>query len=163
MKKNPHIETFIRRLRDLHEQDDRGALAALRRALNGRPEYQLGVFRYIGWQLPSHTRAQDDYILVAAMFAYHPKSCNTGNMGTHFAALRAIDEAKTKTLERRFTALLKAHPDDLAYHLRSVIGLLKSNEVPVNWPQLLYDVRYWGHHDRFIQREWATAFWKVAP
>ena len=159
MEKKQHIEQFIQRLKELHEQDNRGALSALRRALSGRPAEQLEVFRYIGWRLPPHPQAQDDYILIAAMFAYHPMSCDKGNMGAHFASLRAADEAKTKALERRFTVLLKAHPDELAYHLRTVISLLKSKDVPIYWTQLLYDVRYWGHHDRFVQREWATAFW----
>jgi CRISPR system Cascade subunit CasB len=161
MKRNPHMDEFIKHLQTLAkpDQEDRAALAALRRAVSGNPRYIFDTFQYIGAYLPSQPQAQDDYVLVAALFAYHPQGCEEGNMGAHFAALSAVNPERKQALERRFSAILKAHPDDLAYHLRAAVSLLKSNGIPVNWRQLLYDMRHWGYFDRFVQRDWATAFW----
>jgi CRISPR system Cascade subunit CasB len=162
MKKNQHIERFITHLQSLVEKKDRAALAVLRRALSGNPRYVTDTFQYIGWYLPEGQREQDAYILVGALFAYHPQSTPEGNMGNHFAALRQRWEKahkRTESLERRFNGLLRAHPDDLTPHLRSATSLLERDEVPVNWERLLYDVCYWGHFDRFVQRDWANAFW----
>jgi CRISPR system Cascade subunit CasB len=79
-------------------------------------------------------------------------------MGAHFA--RARDPQSDNTaIERRFTVLLAAHPDDLNFYLRQAISFLRSKEVPVNWHQLLSDVLNWGHPDRYVQHQWARAFW----
>jgi CRISPR system Cascade subunit CasB len=161
MKKNQHIQNFISHLQALAKANDRAALAALRRAWSGEQRDIIGTFRYVGRHLPPYRQAQDNYVLIAALFAHHPQSCEEGNMGTHFAALRAANPKREQALERRFSAMLRAHPDDLPHHLRTAVDLLKSNEVPipVNWYQLLWDVRRWGHPEHFVQRHWATAFW----
>jgi CRISPR system Cascade subunit CasB len=160
---NPHINRFIGRLEDLREEENRAALATLRRALSGSAEHSLGTFRYIGHWLPQYAADQDNYILIAALFASHPKPGGTGNMGDHMARLSLVDENKAKSAERRFMTLLTAHPEDLAYHLRQAVSLLNSQEVPINWTQLLHDVQNWDDEDRFVQRKWATAFWSHAP
>ena len=159
MSKDQHIEGYIAHLKALVKEENRAALAALRRALSGNPRYITDAFQYIGRYLPSYRRGQDAYILVGALFAYHPQVAEKGNMGNHFAALRGKNPEREKAFERRFSAMLKAHPDDLAYHLRAAVSLLKSNEIPVNWPQLLRDVLRWGHPERFVPRDWAAAFW----
>jgi len=164
MNKKEYIERYINHLQTLAEPEkkDRAALAALRRALSGNSRYSTDTFQYIGWYLPDSQREQDAYILVGALFAYHPQSAGEGNLGAHFATLRERWEKaqkRTESLERRFNGLLRAHPDDLTSHLRSTVSLLKRDEVPIHWEQLLYDVCYWGHSDHFVQRGWANAFW----
>lgn len=161
MKKNQRIQDFVSQLQALIQADDRAALAALRRAWSGEQRDIIGTFRYIGRYLPHYRRGQDNYILIAALFAYYPRSCEAGNMGAHFATLCTASPDREQALERRFSAMLKAHPDNLAHHLRAAIGLLKSNEIriPVNWYQLLWDVQHWGFSGRFVQRDWATVFW----
>ena len=62
-------------------------------------------------------------------------------------------------IERRFVALLAAHPDDLALYLRQAISYLRSKEVPVNWQQLLVDLQAWSHPDQYVQKRWVRAFW----
>lgn len=157
--KHQHIKTFTDYLHILAQEENRAALAALRRALSGNPRYITDTFQYIGYYLPVHPQAQDNYILVGALFAYHPETTTEGNLGAHFAELRRRLPDRADALERRFSAMLKAHPDDLTSHLRAAVGLLKGQEIPVNWYQLLYDVSHWGHIDRFVQRQWANAFW----
>jgi CRISPR system Cascade subunit CasB len=61
--------------------------------------------------------------------------------------------------EHRFTALLGAHREELEHHLRSAVSLLKSHDVPVDWEQLLRDIRWWGGAARRVERSWASAYW----
>ena len=79
-------------------------------------------------------------------------------MGAHFAHTRSPDSDNT-AIERRFVALLAAHPDDLDFYLRQAVSFLRSKEVPVNWQQLLSDVLAWSHPERYVQKAWARAFW----
>jgi hypothetical protein len=81
------------------------------------------------------------------------------NLGNHLAKARA--EGNEDALERRFTALLSAHPDDLPDYLRQTISILKSKEIPINWNQLFSDVQWWSHPDYGdrVKKRWATAFW----
>lgn len=79
-------------------------------------------------------------------------------MGDHFASTR-IPNADDTAIERRFTALLAAHTDDLPFYLRQAISFLRSKEVPVNWDALFYDLQRWGSENRTVQKYWARAFW----
>jgi len=147
---------LIRYLKSLAEKDDRAALAALRRGLGKAPGTAPEMYRYIVPLLPEKTyRFQETaFYLIASLFASHPVSIQKGNLGNHLAQARGENNAAA--LERRFTALLSAHPDDLPNYLRQTISLLKSKEVPVNWDQLLKDLLWWNDQTR---KRWATAFW----
>ena len=140
--------------------EDRGALAALRRGLGQAPGTVPGMYRYVvPWLGNRPGRAREEaYYTIAALFAYHPSPRGVGNMGDHYRRARTPEDDNT-ALERRFTALLAAHPDDLPGHLRQAVSFLRSKEVPVNWHQLLADTMAWGHPDRYVQRRWAAAFW----
>lgn len=72
---------------------------------------------------------------------------------------KARSEGGEDALERRFTALLAAHPDDLPDYLRQAVSFLKSKDVPINWNQLIWDLQKWNDEDRRIQKEWARSFW----
>jgi len=141
--------------------DDRAALAHLRRGLGQPPGTEPQMFPYVAPWIGQNEprRVEQAYYLVAALFAYHTLTTGDGNMGDHFARLRNQQEDAT-ALERRFVGLLAAHPDDLhRFHLRQVVSYLKSHDIPVNWTQLLADMRAWGHPTRYVQTEWARAFW----
>lgn len=138
--------------------DDRGALAALRRGLGRPPGTVASMYPYVVPWLPESRRNESIYYLVASLFAYHPATADEGNMGSHFASTRKSD-TDTTALERRFTALLAAHPDDLATHLRQAVSFLRSKEVPVNWHRLFHDLQHWAYDDRPVQKQWARAFW----
>ena len=149
---------FVEYLETLRE--NRAALAALRRGLGQSPGTVASMYRYVVPWLPENAPPWSEaaYYRIAALFAYHPDAGGTGNMGAHFA--RARDPQRDNTaIERRFTALLAAHPDDLDVYLRQAVSFLKSNEVPVNWHQLLFDVLGWGSSSRYVQRQWASTFW----
>ena len=147
---------FIRYLKSLVEKDDRAALAALRRGLGKPPGTEPEMYRYIVPLLPENPPPWQEkaFYLIASLFASHPVSAAKGNLGNHLAQARGENNADA--LERRFTALLSAHPDDLPNYLRQTISLLKSKDVPVNWDQLLNDVMWWNDNTR---KRWATSFW----
>lgn len=147
-------------------QDNRAAMAHLRRGLGQPRSMAPEMHRYLLPLLPDRISRWDEqsYYLIAALFASHPRSTTTGNLGEHFARtiVQAGDSGR-EAVERRFMALLDAHPDDLAFHLRQAIAYLRAREeTPVNWQRLLYDVMDWGRHNRRpeVQRRWAQGFWR---
>ncbi len=153
------IHPFIAFLQSLADKEDRGALAALRRGLGQPPGAAPEMFRYVEPFLPQKRSAAQEtaYYLLAALFALHPKATQAGNLGAHMAQARS--EGGEDALERRFTALLAAHPDDLPDALRQAVSFLKSKEVPVNWNRLFWDLQRWDEEDHRVQKEWAKAFW----
>ncbi len=157
-------ERFIDRLQKLAEGHERGALASLRRGLGQPPGTVADMYRYVepflGEQGSGARFKESAFYLVAALFALHPKSTDEGNMGAHMAKTRT--DSGADALERRFTALLAAHPDDLPEYLRQSISFLKSKDVPVNWNQLLWDLENWDKRDDpkySVQKKWARSFW----
>jgi len=151
---NPFI-SYLEALRD-----NRAALAHLRRGLGQPAGTVADMYRYVvPWLGEESPPWQEEaYYLVAALFAYHPAAGGHGNMGDHFRRVRDAQGEDSAT-DRRFNALLAAHPDDLDTYLRQAVGFLRSQETPVNWHQLLSDVMAWGHPDKYVQRAWARAYW----
>ncbi|MBI5943946.1 MAG: type I-E CRISPR-associated protein Cse2/CasB [Chloroflexi bacterium] len=157
-------ERFIDRLQKMADGQERGALASLRRGLGQPPGTVADMYRYVepflGEQGSGARFKESAFYLVAALFALHSKSTDEGNMGDHMARTRT--DSGADALERRFTALLAAHPDDLPEYLRQSISFLKSKDVPVNWNQLLWDLQNWEKRDDpkySVQKEWARSFW----
>jgi CRISPR system Cascade subunit CasB len=145
-------------LKGLAKNQDRAALAHLRRGLGRKPGDAMEMYPYVGRfageaSNKSHERA---VFLTAALFADYPDAQqNAGDLGS---SVRQISD-KSDSIERRFVALLDADAEDLHFYLRQMIGLLKANSVPVNWEHLFKDIRNWSHDARFVQRNWARSFW----
>lgn len=167
MQPRPHERQFVNYLRTLGDErsPDRAALASLRRGLRGRPSTTAELHRYVARWIPEEMsqREADAYYLVAALYASHPVNWETdpgrywrSNFGASFRRLRT-DEGESA--ERRFVALLNSHRDDLPYHLRHAVSLLRSHDIPIDWAQLLRDIKSWGHPDRYVQTQWARSFW----
>jgi CRISPR system Cascade subunit CasB len=157
---------------DTHGQEiqgkvDLGALATLRRGL-GRPGGAVAeLCPYVTPYLPPEAtaREEDAYFLIAGLFASHqldwPPSAAHADT-TFGASYRLLAEAVGRdSVERRFVALLNAHPDDVAYHLRHAVALLATNMIPIDWTRLLRDVIVWSQPDRGVQRAWARSFWRA--
>lgn len=157
-------QPFVAHLQKLKgdEQRGRAALAALRRGLGQPPGAAPEMFRYVTPFISSDAGAWQEasYFLIASLFGFHPESTESGNMGDHYARLRQSgDEA---AVERRFMALLAAHPEDLDTYLRQAVSMLRSKDIPVNWSQLLWDVLAWNDPDRRLRvtKSWARSFWR---
>ncbi|MDL1901997.1 type I-E CRISPR-associated protein Cse2/CasB [Anaerolineae bacterium CFX9] len=154
IEQNPH--PFITHLERL--ADDRAALAELRRGLGRDPGEAAGMFPYV---VPfiSSVYDEDLYYLIASLFALSPESARSGNMGEHlriYAQTVGDDTATT----RRFTHLLRQRRSMLAVPLRQHISMLKSKEIAVNWHQLMRDLQRWDSEERYVQKQWANAYWK---
>ena len=150
---------FVRYLEE--RAGDRAMLAALRRGLGAEPgdPETAGMFPYvIPWINEWYEEA--DIYLIASLFAFHADSAKSGNMGNHLRAL-AGQLGDDDATERRFVQLLRMRRDTLGPRLRQQISILKSKDIPVNWHQLIADLRHWDHPKRFVQRDWARAFWRV--
>lgn len=165
-----HERRFAAYLESLVAGEDRAALAALRRGLGKEPGTAAEMYPHVVPWLPHGARPWEEnaFYLVAALFADHqipwPRSDDrpeATNLGASFARLAA--QTASASVEKRFVALLECHRDDLPTHLRHAISLLKSKDVPVDWPRLLRDIRGWDREDRRVQRDWARAFWGHRP
>lgn len=167
MSKHPLIE----HLKGLAERDDRGALAALRRGLGqppgAAPEMHPHVLPYIGTE--KWTWNEQCCYIVAALFGLYPDRPwgQQGNLGDTFQGIASAQTGRLgeapESVERRFVTLLKAHRDDVFDHLRHAVSLAAARDVPVHWEQLLHDIRRWQSEDRWVQRNWARAFWGQSP
>jgi len=152
--REPHVQ-FVSFLLGLAAREDRGALAALRRGLGKEREPPAEMLRLVFRHLPPERPWEHHwYYTVAALFGLYPHSGGRGNLGDTFRRLGDHESA-----QKRFIALLDAHPDDLPYRLRQAIALAKSHDAPVNWFQLLEDLLHWRTEDRRVQQKWAQAYW----
>ena len=98
---------------------------------------------------------QEAYFLVATLYPL-AESGSHRNLG---ATLRAARTAgNSPGIDRRMEVLLEADVEQLPFRLRQAVRFAQSNRVPVNWRQLLRDVLWWEHPDRFVQRQWAEAY-----
>ena len=158
-----NVHPFISYLQTLAQQQNRAALAALRRGLGRSPGTVPEMYPHIVPWIPenAHPREEAAYYIIAALFALHPECTDTGNMGDHMAQA-AHQSGNPEAVERRFTALLAAHPDDLPEYLRQTVSFLHSKNVPINWDQLFADVKLWSHpqYGDVVRKRWATQFWR---
>jgi CRISPR system Cascade subunit CasB len=79
--------------------------------------------------------------------------------------LRAVRRADNeKGLDRRFNAMLTAQSfDELAYHLRQLIKLVKAAGVTaMDFPQLAEDL-FWIQRDdaQQVKLRWATGYYRI--
>lgn len=151
-------DRFIEHLEKLRDQENRGALATLRRGLGYPPGTAPEMYSYVVPWVPQYRSAEDAAFLVAALFALHPQPGGQGTLGAAFARITESNDS----IEQRFVALLNCHRDDLPHHLRQAVSLLRSKDVPVDWKRLLLDVLGWDHDDRYVQRNWARDFWRTS-
>ena len=163
--RNDAEQRFADALQRLVDREDRATLAALRRGLGKEPglvpETHPFVLHWVPRNIPRHL--EDNWYLVASLFAIHQRNWRVSdeqrftNLGASFARLsQATDSA---SIERRFVAILNCDADDLPHHLRAAISLLATHDVPVDFAQLLRDLRWWVAERRTVQRNWARSFW----
>ncbi len=167
-------QRFVEHLQGLKHREDRGSLAALRRGLGKAPGTVLSMAPFVeGWVGGLKEWDRSRFYLVAALFASYPCENRTGprtprraNFGAVLAGIVSAyvrdgtsPRDAQKRVERRFTALLNAHAEDLPRHLRHAVSLAKSENVPIDYVTLLEDLRYWDSDKRWVQQRWAASFW----
>ncbi|MBO1437421.1 type I-E CRISPR-associated protein Cse2/CasB [Meiothermus sp. CFH 77666] len=151
---------------------DRKAFAHLRRSLRDEPGHYIGAIPYVEpftlGDTPSWVRQM--YYLVAGLFAYVERPLEPSgsarkpleqNLGESMARLYVLKE-RSPSIERRFIRLLDADHEQLPSRLRQTVTLLKSNDIPIGWEQLLDDLGYWRSEQRRVQHRWARSFYQRA-
>jgi CRISPR system Cascade subunit CasB len=117
------------------------------------------MYPYVVPYLPDSSWGHERYFLVASLFAVHPAESRRGiSFGSVFRKIWE-DSGKSDSIMKRFEALLSADSEDIGGYLRHAISLAKSRNVAIDYHQLFYDLGYWDHPDRFVQRAWAKDFW----
>jgi CRISPR system Cascade subunit CasB len=157
---------FVDYLRSLAEREDRGALAALRRSLQEPTGIAMSACPYVVPFLPVDPDRfrERAFFLVGALFALHPEHADGVSLGHAFRRING-DTAEGKkgsdneSIRARFVALLDAHSDDVAEHLRHVVSLARAKEIRLDWARTLKDLLNWRAHDRWVQRRLAFDFW----
>ncbi|MBI5033528.1 MAG: type I-E CRISPR-associated protein Cse2/CasB [Chloroflexi bacterium] len=160
-----HDHDFINYLQILEKSNNRAALAALRRGLGKPPGSEPLMYPYIVPELEAMpVEDEAPYFLVASLFALHPQSARNENLGIHLRKLwrQSGADEPPPNIERRFVMLLAAHPNDMYKLIQPIVNLLKAGTVPLDWYQLLYDLKRWQNPDTRsdVRRAWAYQFWK---
>lgn len=154
-------ERFIDRLHQLVRDDDRAALASLRRSLNEEAQSFAGAAQVIARNLPMTLPRyeEDDAYLLAALFALAP---STSGVPLGRALKLVANSTGSTSIELRFTSLLASSREDLPTHLRHAITLIRGAGIEVDWAELFQDLRRWGSPSGITQKKWARQFWGSA-
>jgi CRISPR system Cascade subunit CasB len=149
---------LINGLTELARDDDRAALANLRRSLDGETQSFAGAARVIARYLPRQLPRweEDDAYFVAALFALAP---SMSGLSLATALRRVAQSSGSQSIELRFTALLASSREDLPTHLRHAVTLTRSAGIDLDWSALIHDVLRWGSPAGSTQKKWAREFW----
>lgn len=151
-------------LRGLATQNNRAALAALRRGLSAHAAASAAMHRYLaGWLHDTDSEWDvERFYLVAALFGRYPSPAKAEcNFGGSYRLLH--QKRESASVERRFVALLASDAESIGVHLRHAIALISTEDIAVDWARLLRDLKWWPHPERRVQRRWAREFWRYAP
>jgi len=151
---DPRVTEFCERLERLNA----GERARLKRNAGrtlAESRNVLGLFfRILPRNVPRYQQ-EETYFLVATLFPL-VESGDEGSLG--HALYRARDKKYAQGLDRRVEILLDADREQLPFRLRQAIRFLYSKRVPVNWPRLLQDLLAWDRPKRYVQENWARAY-----
>jgi CRISPR system Cascade subunit CasB len=154
------IPSFIDALHRLVDRDDRATLASLRRGLGRRVGECVQRDAWVYQHLRGAAAGEEEpAALVASLFALHP-STSGRSLGEAFATVLENDR-ENSSVEKRFVAVLEAHPDDLPDRLRHAVTLLKARDLPIDYGLLLLDLLDWNRERRPVQRRWSREFWTL--
>ena len=153
---------FVGALRNLREQQDRGALAALRRGLSPATVMDAWpIVARLGGDIGQP--GESVFVDIAALFATHPDESSARNLGETCRTI-ARDGSSDKLIdshERRFRRLLAADSAaDLSGQLRTWVRLTASKGVGVNYESLFADLWNWRWYADDIRVQWARSFWR---
>ncbi len=147
-------------------EHDKGANAALKRALTGEAHHLRAVYPIVldFLDLQGIAYHQDAWIFVACLFAYYEQPISRSDTRNFGHSARGLaGEGSSGGADRRFRALLDTALEDLRSPLSALVRLMKSKNISINYPQLIVDLGYWDHPDQFVQDKWARAFWGAPP
>jgi len=139
-------------------RNDRGKLAALRRGLSPATIMDAWpVVAGLGGDI-----GQPVFVVIAALYASHPRETGTGNFGETCRRIAQGDGKEiADSFSRRFRRLLSCtDAEDVMGQLRSWVQLAASKGVGVNYESLFADLWNWPWYADEIKVKWAGAFWQ---
>lgn len=159
---------FVKRLYKL----DSGERARFKRnagiAIN-ESHNAMGLFyKKLLYDLRLYNDQENVYFLVATLFAFEKKPKKSkedagkepqkrpDNFGKSLSKIRWQNSAKG--LDRRFERLLDADGQQLLFYMHREVKFLFNNGGSVDWVKLLKDLLNWDHPARYVQRNWARAY-----
>jgi len=159
MEQGARKEAFVEYLERLYREDNRRALAILRRGLSGDQKAKLDMYPFvIRFLRQGATKWEEDVLFaIASLFAFHPSTDGIGDMGTVMKQVR--QRTNSDSIEGRFMAMLRAPSENVLDHLKQCVSLARSKEVPIDWNQLYKDLLWWNSDGMRVQRRWASSFW----
>jgi CRISPR type I-E-associated protein CasB/Cse2 len=140
-------------------KQDRGAMAALRKALI--PEQCQRCFKYlprIGCKFESESEVLR-FSIIAHFWGHHPKNSNAaGNLGQ---SMRTITRGEREhPFNKRFERLIAADSlGELAGQLRGVLSLLKGASASIDFDRLTNDLFWFSRNSDRVKREWCGGFY----
>jgi len=150
------------------KKEDRGVMADLRCALvdskRDRAYPYLGYFNGIG-----NDHSQKVKQTIAGLFASHPATSVTGNIGSTCLRLCSDDErrdlgkkdSKPGALAKRLQFILSSNEEEIFDRVIRIVLRAKADGVSINYEQLEQDLYDWGnpYKTESVKIRWAQSFW----
>lgn len=150
-------ERRIRRIWKMPEHPRRAALAELRRGIGRAPGELPKLWESFLQDMPPElfgrsrepTAAEWAVYLALTLFALHQQSqegsvCAAGagiGKAVRRLANRQKEDPQESSAFRRFSALITADSmEEISYHLRGLVQLLRREGLPLDYPQLAFDL-----------------------
>ncbi len=154
-----YVKMRIQWLQDLPEHPQKAALANLRRGIGRIPGdmpelwgvYLQELPESMQWENGKPTREEWAVYLALTLYAMHQQghplpADNMNQEGVRFGScvrqlVKPEEEPQDSSILRRFNALATAADmQECAHYLRGVIQLLRAESIPVDYPQLAWDL-----------------------
>jgi CRISPR system Cascade subunit CasB len=169
-KESPLDHDAFTVIQKLEEQaaSNTAVVAILRRSASYNPGLYPPAFPYVEPLIygQGEWRRQASY-LTAACWAKsrrqrgeaHPADAQSLPIALRRLCLDPKNPQNSKNIEKRFTTLLDADPDELPWRLRQMTAVLDAASIAIDWTSLLSDLWRWNHPERYVQLRWARLFW----
>jgi CRISPR system Cascade subunit CasB len=151
-------------------EKDRAAIASFKRAIGtsvgDSSEAMKNFYKMLPYPIVGNRTKEEIYFMVATLFSYSKRN---GEL-TFPAAMRIMKDQHllSASMVKRFRVLLDSKfdqdaygnliPGELGRRIKGLLGILKSNNINIDWAELLKDVLNWNHESRYVQKKWARTF-----
>jgi CRISPR system Cascade subunit CasB len=142
----------------------RRELARLRRSIAG-PRQEIEAYDVVFRHDPPQAE-QEVWLLLAGLFAIYPHA-NSAPRRSMGGAMRLLARRRGESAERRFTQLLSVDRNALPHYLRQAVRLLRTEDVAIDYDQLLNDLLVLLKGDfsdpdaHRVRLQWARDFHRV--
>ena len=172
---NEFVAAKINSLKKREDSYSRATLAKLRRGVGKSPGSMPDIWDFTLGDLPESWLSQSGdptpfewaAHIAITLFALHqqgkdirqsPMSESGGSLGSAVRRLISKRGAESESaIKRRFdTVITSSSAEELAYHLRGLISLIRSGDIPLDYPRLAGDLLKFQFQD---QRDKVRLLW----